>query len=55
MFYGMPSKPDCLDPIVEPGPFHSLGPNDPIFVRQTYDTKQDQIFALSMKANREMF
>ncbi|CAI9298272.1 unnamed protein product [Lactuca saligna] len=39
IFYGMPPIPDCPDPIVEPGPFHSLGPNDDMFVRQTYDNK----------------
>nr|KAJ0190380.1 hypothetical protein LSAT_V11C800453860 [Lactuca sativa] len=55
IFYGMPPIPDCPDPIVEPGPFHSLGPNDDMFVRQTYDNKQQLIFALSLKATREKF
>ncbi|CAI9290804.1 unnamed protein product [Lactuca saligna] len=40
IFYGMPPIPDCADPIVELGPFHNLGPNDDMFVRQTYDNKQ---------------
>ncbi|CAI9279642.1 unnamed protein product [Lactuca saligna] len=31
IFYGMPPIPDCPDPIVEPGPFHSLGTNDDIW------------------------
>ncbi|CAI9272486.1 unnamed protein product [Lactuca saligna] len=53
IFYGMPPIPDCPDPILEPGPFHSLGPNDDMFVRQTYDNKQQLIFALSLKATRE--
>nr|KAJ0187363.1 hypothetical protein LSAT_V11C900462780 [Lactuca sativa] len=30
IFYSMPPTPDCPDPIVEPGPFHSLDPNDDI-------------------------
>ncbi|CAI9299534.1 unnamed protein product [Lactuca saligna] len=30
IFYGMPPIPNYPDPIVEPGPFHSLGPNDDI-------------------------
>nr|KAJ0193520.1 hypothetical protein LSAT_V11C800401390 [Lactuca sativa] len=55
IFYGMSPIPDCLDPIVEPGPFHSLGPNDDMFVRQTYDNKQQLIFSLSLKATREKF
>nr|KAJ0204145.1 hypothetical protein LSAT_V11C500240600 [Lactuca sativa] len=55
IFYGMPPIPDCPDPIVEPEPFHSLGPNDDMFVRQTYDNKQQLIFALSLKATREKF
>nr|KAJ0224100.1 hypothetical protein LSAT_V11C200067350 [Lactuca sativa] len=55
IFYGMPPIPNCPDPIVEPGPFHSLGPNDDMFVRQTYDNKQQLIFALSLKATREKF
>nr|KAJ0194043.1 hypothetical protein LSAT_V11C800428720 [Lactuca sativa] len=55
IFYGMPPIPDCPDPIVEPRPFHSLGPNDDMFVRQTYDNKQQLIFALSLKASREKF
>ncbi|XP_023739446.1 uncharacterized protein LOC111887510 [Lactuca sativa] len=55
IFYGMPPIPDCPDPIVEPGPFHSLGPNDDMFVRQTYDNKQKLIFSLSLKATREKF
>ncbi|XP_052627220.1 uncharacterized protein LOC111919448 [Lactuca sativa] len=55
IFYGMPPIPDCPDPIVEPGPFHSLGPNDDMFVRQTYDNKQQIIFALSLKTTREKF
>nr|KAJ0209570.1 hypothetical protein LSAT_V11C400169650 [Lactuca sativa] len=49
IFYGMPPIHDFPDPIVEPGPFHSLGPNDDMFVRQTYDNKQQLIFALSLK------
>nr|KAJ0224515.1 hypothetical protein LSAT_V11C100049030 [Lactuca sativa] len=55
IFYGMPPIHDCPDPIVEPGPFHSLGPNDDMFVRQTYDNKQQLIFSLSLKATREKF
>nr|KAJ0201578.1 hypothetical protein LSAT_V11C600327670 [Lactuca sativa] len=55
IFYGMSPIPDCPDPIVEPGPFHSLGPNDDMFVRQTYDNKQQLIFALILKATREKF
>nr|KAJ0223696.1 hypothetical protein LSAT_V11C200088650 [Lactuca sativa] len=31
IFYGMPPIPNCPDPIIEPGPFHSLGPNDDIW------------------------
>ncbi|XP_023757424.1 uncharacterized protein LOC111905925 [Lactuca sativa] len=31
IFYSMPPTPDCPDPIVEPGPFHSLDPNDDIW------------------------
>nr|KAJ0194341.1 hypothetical protein LSAT_V11C800427360 [Lactuca sativa] len=53
IFYDMPPKPNCPDPIVEPRPFHSLGPNDDMFVRQTYDNKQQLIFVLSFKATRE--
>ncbi|CAI9261624.1 unnamed protein product [Lactuca saligna] len=55
IFYGMPPIPDCPDPIVDPGPFHSLHPNDEMFVRQMYDNKQQLIFALSLKATREKF
>nr|KAJ0195675.1 hypothetical protein LSAT_V11C700383390 [Lactuca sativa] len=55
IFYGMPPILDCLDPIVEPEPFPILGPNDDIFVRQTYDNKQQLIFALNLKATREKF
>ncbi|XP_042756596.1 uncharacterized protein LOC111896233 [Lactuca sativa] len=55
IFYGMPPIPDCPDPIVKPQTFHSLGPNDDMFVRQTYDNKQQLIFALSLKATREKF
>ncbi|XP_023748615.2 protein FAR1-RELATED SEQUENCE 8-like [Lactuca sativa] len=51
----MPPILDCPDLIVEPKPFHSLGPNDDMFVRQTYDNKQQLIFALSLKATREKF
>nr|KAJ0219028.1 hypothetical protein LSAT_V11C300134520 [Lactuca sativa] len=29
IFYGMPHIPDCPDPIVEPGPFHSLVLKEP--------------------------
>nr|KAJ0191412.1 hypothetical protein LSAT_V11C800408660 [Lactuca sativa] len=55
IFYSMPPIPDYLDPIVEPGPLHSLGPNDDMFVRQTYDNKQQLILSLSLKATREKF
>ncbi|CAI9280984.1 unnamed protein product [Lactuca saligna] len=55
IFYGMPPIPDCPDLIVEPAPFHSLGPNDDMFVCQTYDNKQQLIFSLSLKATRETF
>nr|KAJ0206255.1 hypothetical protein LSAT_V11C500287460 [Lactuca sativa] len=55
IFYGMPPIPGCPDPIVEPEPFHSLGPNDDMFARQTYDNKQQLIFALSLKETREKF
>nr|KAJ0206011.1 hypothetical protein LSAT_V11C500293670 [Lactuca sativa] len=55
IFYGMPPTPDCPDPIVEPGPFRNLGSDDDMFVRQTYDNKQQLIFALSFKATRENF
>nr|KAJ0191791.1 hypothetical protein LSAT_V11C800447320 [Lactuca sativa] len=55
IFYGMPPISDYPNPIVEPGPFHSLGPNDDMFVRHTYDNKQQLIFALSLKATREKF
>lgn len=55
IFYSMPSIPNCPDSILEPGALHSLGPNDHIFVCQTYDNKQDLIFALSMKSTREGF
>nr|KAJ0185232.1 hypothetical protein LSAT_V11C900480120 [Lactuca sativa] len=43
------------DPIVEPEPFHSLGPNDDMFVRQTYDNRQQLIFAMSLKATKKSF
>nr|KAJ0207898.1 hypothetical protein LSAT_V11C500268790 [Lactuca sativa] len=55
IFYGMPPIRDCPDPIVEPGRFHNLGPNDDMFVRQTYDNKQQLLYALSLKATRENF
>ncbi|CAI9279187.1 unnamed protein product [Lactuca saligna] len=51
----MPPMPDCPDPIVEPGPFHSLGPNDDMFVRQMYDNKQQLIFSLSLKQPEKSF
>nr|KAJ0196592.1 hypothetical protein LSAT_V11C700352910 [Lactuca sativa] len=55
IIYSMPPIPDCPDPFVEPGPFHSLGPNVDMFVRQTYDNKQQLIFTLSLKATRGKF
>ena len=54
-FYGMPPIPDCPEPVLEPGPFHSLGPDDDMVVHQTYDSKKDLIFALCLKATREGF
>ncbi|XP_042758088.1 uncharacterized protein LOC122197947 [Lactuca sativa] len=32
-WYCIPSIPDCPEPILEPGPFHSLGPNDKLIIR----------------------
>nr|KAJ0199934.1 hypothetical protein LSAT_V11C600318210 [Lactuca sativa] len=39
IFYGMPTIPDCLDLIVEPGPFRSLGPNDDMFFKTKHSNK----------------
>ena len=50
----MPPILDCPNVILEPGPFHSLGPNYDMFVRQTYYNKQ-LIFVLTLKATRERF
>nr|KAJ0185945.1 hypothetical protein LSAT_V11C900456020 [Lactuca sativa] len=51
----IPSIPDCPEPILEPGPFHSLGPNDKLIVNQTYNTKKELAFAVKLKAVREKF
>ncbi|CAI9301272.1 unnamed protein product [Lactuca saligna] len=52
IFYGMSPIPDCPDPIVEPGPFHSLGPNDDIFVRQIFSSTRPQVVAYLIEIPR---
>ncbi|CAI9290613.1 unnamed protein product [Lactuca saligna] len=42
-WYCIPSIPYFPEPILEPGPFHSLGPNDKLIVNQTYNTKKERI------------
>ncbi|XP_023755812.2 protein FAR-RED ELONGATED HYPOCOTYL 3-like [Lactuca sativa] len=54
-WYCIPSIPDCPEPILEPGPSHSLGPNDKLIVNQTYNTKKELAFAVKFKAVREKF
>nr|KAJ0228176.1 hypothetical protein LSAT_V11C100043040 [Lactuca sativa] len=49
LWYCIPFIPDCLEPILEPGPFHSLGPNDKLIVNQTYNTKKDLAFAIKVE------
>nr|KAJ0189145.1 hypothetical protein LSAT_V11C800421730 [Lactuca sativa] len=54
-WYCIPSIPDCLKPILEPWPFHSLGLNDKLFVNKTYNPKKELAFAVKFKAVREKF
>ena len=54
-WYCIPSIPDCPEPILEPGPFHSLGPNDKIFMNQTYNTKKDLTTSVNFKSVKEKF
>nr|KAJ0192542.1 hypothetical protein LSAT_V11C800423620 [Lactuca sativa] len=54
-WYCIPSIPDFPEPILEPGPFHSLGPNDKLIVNQTYNTKKDLPFAVKFKSIRQDF
>nr|KAJ0227379.1 hypothetical protein LSAT_V11C100033090 [Lactuca sativa] len=48
-WYCIPSNPDCPEAILEPGPFHSLGPNDKLIVNQTYNTKKELAFDLKVE------
>nr|KAJ0224085.1 hypothetical protein LSAT_V11C200063660 [Lactuca sativa] len=54
-WYCIPSIPDCPEPILEHGPFHSLGPNDKLIVNQTYNTKKYLDFFVKFKSIREKF
>nr|KAJ0217132.1 hypothetical protein LSAT_V11C300126130 [Lactuca sativa] len=54
-WYCIPSILDCPEPILEPGPFHSLGSNDKLTVNQTYNTKKELAFVVKLKAVREKF
>nr|KAJ0216368.1 hypothetical protein LSAT_V11C300114420 [Lactuca sativa] len=55
IFYGTPPILDCPDPIVEPRPFHSLGPNDDMFVRQTLKATREKFQFKTKHSNKNRY